>query len=215
MRFDLQVIASWIRPGSRVLDLGCGKGDLLKYLEDHKQVRATGIEYDESKVTKALARGLAVLQGDINQELQDYADLAFDYVILSQTLQQVYNPAPLLSEMLRIASQGIVSFPNFAHWRCRSQLFFEGYAPRTKELPYEWHDTPNIRVITLKDFRRFCRQFGFDILEEAAIKTDYREETGQIISHLSGLRAKYGVFLLGCKTHRPEQKSSLDSPSSI
>ncbi len=202
MRFDLQVIASWISEGSRVLDLGCGKGDLLKYLVDHKNVRATGIEYDESKVTKALSRGLTVLQGDINHELLDYADLAFDYVILSQTLQQVYNPAPLLSEMLRVAGQGIVSFPNFAHWHCRSQLFFKGYAPRTKELPYDWHDTPNIRIITLKDFRRFCRQFGFDILQEAAIKTDYRDETGQIIKYLSGLRAKYGVFLLGCETHR-------------
>jgi methionine biosynthesis protein MetW len=115
MRYDLQIIASWIEPGARVLDLGCGEGDLLYYLEKNKQVAGTGIERVESRVAHAIEKGLSVLHGDINAEILDYADNSFDYVILSQTLQQVYEPAALLQELLRVGSRGIVSFPNFNH----------------------------------------------------------------------------------------------------
>ena len=122
MRYDLQIIASWIKPGAKVLDLGCGEGDLLVYLIDQKQVRGSGIERDEVKVAHCIEKGLSVLQGDINKEVYDYAAGSYDYVILSQTLQQVFEPDRLIRAMLSIGKRGIVSFPNFSHWEIRRQL---------------------------------------------------------------------------------------------
>jgi methionine biosynthesis protein MetW len=197
MRYDLQIIASWIEPGARVLDLGCGEGDLLHYLEKKRQVVGTGIERVESRVAHAIEKGLTVLHGDINTEILDYADHSFDYVILSQTLQQVYEPASLLQELLRVGRRGIVSFPNFSHWRIRLQLLFSGYAPISEQLPYEWYDTPNIRVITLKDFRKFSKEVGVKILKEVAINTNSRDKRGNIVSVVPNLFATYGVFMIG------------------
>jgi methionine biosynthesis protein MetW len=197
IRFDLHIIASWIENGSRVLDLGCGEGDLLYYLREHKQVDGTGIEIREERVAECIAKGVSVLQGDINEELPDYPDLSFDYVILSQTLQQVYDPEQLIREILRIAKRGIVSFPNFSHWRIRLQLLLTGYAPVTEELPYQWYDTPNIRVITLKDFRRFAHQVGFEIHKEVAVGGVDPGGVGQIVRVLPTYFATYGIFLIG------------------
>jgi len=197
IRFDLQIIASWIEPGSKVLGLGCGEGDLLHFLKKNRRVTCTGIERNEDKVAKCIERGLTVLQGDINEEVLDYPDDAFDYVILSQTLQQIYEPGELVRSMLRIGKRGVVSFPNFSHWSVRLQLLTTGRAPITKQLPYDWHDTPNIRVIALKDFRRFSRETGFSILREVAINTDHHEKSGNIIKVFANLRATYGVFLIG------------------
>jgi methionine biosynthesis protein MetW len=199
MRFDLQIIASWINPGSKVLDLGCGEGDLLKYLKQHKQVTGTGIEHDEAKVARCIEKGVPTLQGDINEEVLDYPDSTFDYVILSQTLQQVYEPSSLIRSILRIGKKGVVSFPNFSHWKVRLQLLFSGYAPVTRQLPYEWYNTPNIRVITLKDFRKYSKAVGFKILKEAAINTQNADKWGNIIKALPNLRATYGIFLIGRK----------------
>jgi len=197
IRFDLQLIASWIEPGARVLDLGCGEGDLLYYLERRRQIVGTGIERVEARVAAGIEKGLSVLHGDINAEILDYADNSFDYVILSQTLQQVYEPAALLQELLRVGSRGIVSFPNFSHWRIRFQLLLKGYAPISDQLPYEWYDTPNIRVITLKDFRRFSREVGFSILKEAAINTSSRDRRGRVVGFMPDLLATYGIFMIG------------------
>jgi methionine biosynthesis protein MetW len=197
MRFDLEIIASWIDPGSKVLDLGCGEGDLLHFLKKNKGVVGTGIERVEAKAALCIERGLSVLQGDINKEVLDYDDHTFDYVILSQTLQQVYDPANLIKSLLRIGKRGIVSFPNFSHWRIRLQLLMKGYAPVTKQLPYEWYDTPNIRVITLKDFRKFSKDLGFNILKEVAINTQNHEKRGNIVRFHPNLRATYGIFMIG------------------
>ena len=195
IRFDLQVIASWVEPGSRVLDLGCGEGELLSYLEKHNDVKGTGIERVEARSALAIEKGLSVLHGDINGEILDYADKSFDYVILSQTLQQVYEPAELIRSLLRVGKKGIVSFPNFSQWRIRLQLMFSGYAPISKQLPYEWYDTPNIRVITINDFRKFSREVGFQILKEVAIDTDSRyDKKGRIVELMPNLRATYGIF---------------------
>lgn len=197
LRFDLQLIASWIQAGSRVLDLGCGEGNLLDYLVRQKKVIGSGIERNESRVATCIQKGLTVLQGDINKEVEDYPDNRFDYVILSQTLQQVYAPDALIRSMLRIGTKGIVSFPNFSHWRVRLQLLATGHAPVTRQLPYQWYDTPNIRVITLKDFRRFAHEVGYRILKEVAIETQAANRQGTIIRVWPDIRATYGIFLIG------------------
>jgi methionine biosynthesis protein MetW len=197
MRYDLQIIASWIEPGSRVIDLGCGGGNLLKHLITQKNAVGTGIERNEAKVADCIAKGLSVLQGDINDEVLDYPDNTFDYVILSQTLQQVYEPDVLIRSMLRVGKRGIVSFPNFSHWSPRLQLLLSGFAPVTKQLPYEWYNTPNIRVITIKDFRKFIHEVGLNILKEVAINTDTEDRYGKVIKIFPNLRATYGIFLIG------------------
>ena len=197
LRFDLYLIASWIEPGARVLDLGCSEGSLLEHLVQHKKVIGSGIEKNESRVATCIQKGLTVLQGDINKEVEDYPDNSFDYVILSQTLQQVYSPDNLIRSMLRIGKKGIVSFPNFSHWRVRLQLLTTGHAPETRQLPYQWYDTPNIRVITLRDFRRFARKVGYRIIEEIAIETQTPNRQGNIIRVLPDIRATYGIFLIG------------------
>ena len=196
IRFDLQIIASWIEPGSKVLDLGCGEGDLLRFFKDKRDVDGIGIEYTEEKVARCIEKGISVLQGDINEEVLDYPDKIFDYVILSQTLQQVYEPDKLLKELMRVGKKGIVSFPSFSHWRVRFQLLFTGHAPKTRQLPYEWYNTPNIRVITLKDFRKFTREVSFKILKEEAINTNGHNKPGKIINFLPDLRANYGIYMI-------------------
>jgi methionine biosynthesis protein MetW len=196
MRYDLSIIASWIEPGAAVLDLGCGSGRLLEHLAKTKNARGTGIEREEGKVTRGIEKGLSILHGDINEEVRDYPDGRFDYVILSQTLQQVFDPASLIREMLRIGKRGIVSFPNFAYYRIRGQLLFRGRAPVSRELPYEWYDTPNIRVITLRDFRRFCRKEGFAITRETAVSTPHHHEKGTVVRFFPNLLATYGMFML-------------------
>jgi methionine biosynthesis protein MetW len=197
MRYDLDLIASWITPGSKVLDLGCGQGELLEFLHQSKQVRGFGVERDEAKAAAGISRGVSILQGDISQEVRDYPDQAFDFVVLSQTLQQVSEPLTVIQEMLRVGRKAVVSFPNFAHWRNRMQLFFQGQAPQTPELPYDWHDTPNIRVITLKDFTLFCNRYGVTIHEAVAVKTDPAAKSGLILRWLPNLLGSYGIFLLG------------------
>lgn len=196
LRFDLAVIASWIEPGSRVLDLGCGNGTLLAWLKKHKQIQGTGIEQDKEKAATCIERGLSVLQGDIKEEVADYPDAAFDVVILSQTLQQVYQPDVLLKSLSRIGKQVIVSFPNFSHYRIRLQLLFKGQAPRSRQLPYSWYNTPNIRIITLEDFRKFSRKVGYTIVKECAINTHDEERSGRVVTRFSNLRATYGIFLI-------------------
>lgn len=194
IRFDLQWVASWIEPGSKVLDLGCGEGELLLYLKTHKEVDGTGIELDEAKAARCIERGLPVVHGDMNREILDFPDDGFDYVILSQTLQQVYEPAELLRHILRIGKNGIVTFPNFSYWRVRLQLLFSGYAPVTRELPYQWYNTPNIRVITLKDFKKFADEVGFHIVRTAALVTSKGYRRGRSVCFLPNLRAAYGIF---------------------
>lgn len=196
IRFDLRIIASTIEPGSRVLDLGCGNGDLLAWLADNKKVNGTGIEQDKTKAAACIARGLSVLQGDLNEEVDDYPDCCFDYVILSQTLQQVFEPARLLYSLARIGRKVIVSFPNFSHYSIRLQLLCKGIAPKNDQLPYSWYDSPNIRVITLKDFKKFALDVGYNIIREIAISSDPASSEGRIIRNFINIRAAYGVYII-------------------
>ena len=196
LRFDLQVIASWVEPGARVIGLGCGEGELLHYLKKNKNIRETGIEIVEHRVAACIEKGLSVIQGDINEEIIDYPDNNFDYVILSQTLQQVYEPLDLIHEMMRIGKKVVVSFPNFGHWYIRYQVLFKGIAPVSPQLPYQWYDTPNIRILSIRDFREFSKRAGFNILREAAIDSDNYYRSGKIAGFLPNLRATYGIYLI-------------------
>jgi methionine biosynthesis protein MetW len=203
IRFDLRVIGSLIEPGSTVLDLGCGTGDLLGWLAETKQVVGTGIEQDKEKAAHCISRGLSVLQGDLNEEVEDYPDQSFDYVILSQTLQQVMEPARLLHSLSRIGKRFVVSFPNFSHLGVRLQLLLKGCAPMSRELPYNWYDTPNIRVVTIKDFRRFAMKFGYRIVSEIAVKTDYQSKQGTVVNWFPTMRATYGIFVIEKRRKQP------------
>lgn len=169
-RIDLRLVAEMVTPGTRVLDVGCGDGELLALLADTRGVDARGIELSRGGVALCVSRGLSVIQGDADTDLADYPDDAFDYVILSQTIQATRNPRQVLEHMLRIGRRAIVSFPNFGHWRMRSQVFFRGRMPVTDSLPYAWWDTPNIHFCTIRDFVELCDAVG--AIRERAVALD-------------------------------------------
>ena len=171
IRIDLQLIADMVVPGSRVLDVGCGDGSLLDYLLHEKNVDGRGIELSMDGVNACVSQGLSVIQGDADKDLFDYPNSAFDYVILSQTLQATMAPKEVLENLLRIGKRAIVSFPNFGYWRVRASLAFQGCMPRTKSLPHEWYDTPNIHFCTIRDFVRLCNNLEINIEKSLAINS--------------------------------------------
>ena len=167
-RADLLVVTELIAPGARVLDVGCGDGTLLKLLETTRRVDGRGIEISQKGVNDCVARGLSVIQGDADRDLDDYPDDAFDFVILSQTLQATHRPRHVIEQMLRIGRKAVVSFPNFGHWRVRAELGLYGRMPVTHHLPFTWYDTPNIHFCTLRDFKTLTDDLHVRI-EEAVI----------------------------------------------
>jgi homoserine O-acetyltransferase len=166
VRVDYDVIESLIKPNSTVLDIGCGDGELLANLIADKNITGKGIEVEQDLVLNCVNRGLSIIQHDIELGLENFADKSYDYVILSQTVQTMKNTEMVFTELLRVAKKVIVSFPNFAHWRCRAQLFFAGSAPVTKQLSFEWHNSPNIHCLSLKDFERFCKKLSVKVEEK-------------------------------------------------
>jgi methionine biosynthesis protein MetW len=169
VRVDHLLIANMVESGSRVLDVGCGDGALLRILADERGVDARGVEISQRGVNDCVAKGLSVIQGDADSDLIDYPDDAFDYVILSQTIQATRRPRDVLEHMLRIGRRAIVSFPNFGHWRIRMQLLFRGRMPVTQNLSYAWYDTPNIHFCTIRDFVELTRELDAKIMRAVAI----------------------------------------------
>jgi methionine biosynthesis protein MetW len=189
-RSDYAIIGDIVEPRSRVLDLGCGEGELLQWLVETKGVEARGVELSRERVQHAIARGVSVFQGDIDQGLADYPDGAFDYVILSQTLQETRHPRKVLREMLRVGRHAIVAFPNFGHWRVRLSMLASGRAPRTSLFPYAWYESPNIHFLTVRDFEELAAMEGFTVERRICLAGRHS------IAALPNLLAEVAVFLV-------------------
>ena len=197
-RVDLTLIAEMIASGSRVLDVGCGDGDLLELLARTKNVDGRGIELSQEGVNASVTRGLSVIQGDADADLRDYPDNAFDYVILSQTIQATRNPREVLAQMKRIGKRSVVSLPNFGNWRVRLQLLWSGRMPVTRSLDHKWYDTPNIHLCTVRDFVTLCDDLGFHIDDAVSVIGTRAKRVGRPGS-LDNLTAETAIMLLSRK----------------
>lgn len=189
-RSDYAIIGALVEPRTRVLDLGCGEGELLAWLKENKEVDGRGVERTSARVQKAIARGVSVYQGDLESALDDYPEQAFDYVILSQTLQETRDPLRVLRGMLRIGKRAIVAFPNFGHWTVRMAHLWSGRAPKTGLFPYEWYDSPNIHFLTVLDFEALAQKENWRV-ERRIFLSGHRQ-----VSLFPNLTAEVAVFLV-------------------
>ncbi len=187
MRSDFSAIAEWIQPGSQVLDVGCGDGTLLNYLRDAKQAHVYGVELADDKVLACAEKGLNVIQQNLESGLALFEDQSFDTVILSQTLQTIHQTARILGEIARVGKECVVSFPNFGHWSHRTAVMM-GRMPVSKSLPYQWYDTPNVRVLTIADFEALAPAVGLQLLDRVVF------HDGQIVEFLPNLRGSLAVY---------------------
>ena len=196
IRVDLQFIADMIEPGTRVLDIGCGDGALLSYLSEFKQVDARGIELSMAGVNECVSDGLSVIQGDADTDLADYPDGAFDYAVLSQTLQATRHPRRVVENLARIGRRAILSLPNFGHWKVRLSLLASGRMPQTETLPFHWYDTPNIHLCTIRDFLELCHEIDVEVERAVVLGGSGRPLAWEATGRTGNLMAVQAVFLL-------------------
>ena len=175
MRADLDIIQRWVEPRARVLDLGCGNGDLLHHLAESRQVHGYGLEIDPDDIASCIDKGVNVLEQDLDQGLANFQDNSFDVVIMTQALQAVHRPDLVLDEMLRVGKESIITFPNFGHWRARFYLALKGKMPVSKFLPYTWYNTPNIHFCTFNDFETLCREKNIHIVKRTVVNSKHRD----------------------------------------
>jgi methionine biosynthesis protein MetW len=196
IRVDLQIIADMVTPKARVLDIGCGDGALLDYLVHFKQVDGRGIELSQAGVNNCVRQGLSVIQGDADTDLKDYPSGAFDYVILSQTLQATFDPKGVIEQLVRIGKRAIVSFPNFGVWHVRLKLLYGGQMPVTDSLEHAWYETPNIHLCTITDFVELCDDLGVSIEQGMVLDARGRPRGVRAPGFLSNLMGEQGLFVL-------------------
>lgn len=195
MRADLRIISELVKPGARVLDLGCGTGDLLAWLQANKAVNGYGLEIDPDKITTCLGKGVNVLEQNLDEGLANFPTDSFDMVVMTETLQAVRQPDLMLEEMLRIGHECIVTFPNFGHWRCRAQLLLRGRMPVARHIPHTWYDTPNIHLCTFDDFEGLCRDKSLRIIQRFVV--DARHVNRPIINRFPNFFGTYAFYRLG------------------
>jgi methionine biosynthesis protein MetW len=196
LRSDLQAIADLVEPNASLLDVGCGEGDLLAWLQSEKKVSGRGIELSQGGVNRSIARGLSVIQGDADADLQYYPDQAYDYAVLSQTLQTLRQPKEVLEQLVRIARHAIVSVPNFGHWRNRLHLAVTGRMPVTRTLSYQWYDTPNIHFCTMTDFMRLCDTLGLTVEKRFYVSHQGAYSTFNDKSPFANFFGEQGIFMI-------------------
>lgn len=196
LRHDLKAVASLVTPGAKVIDIGCGEGDLLAWLQDNRQVRGSGIELSQAGVNRCIARGLSVIQGDADTDLSYYPDQVYDYAILSQTLQTLKRPHDVLEQLVRIGRRAVVSVPNFGHWKNRLYLATKGRMPVTRTLAYQWYDTPNIHFCTIADFVDLCESLSLTIERRFYVTHQGSASYFKNRGLLANLFGEQGVFLV-------------------
>jgi len=196
MKREFEIIASLLSDHSRVLDVGCGDGTLMKFLSKEKNIDVRGLELEEKNVEACISKGLSVIEGDAETELDQFPDKSFDYVILSQTLQAFYNPVTVLEQLLRIGKASIVSIPNFGYWKVRTSLLFNGRMPVTNSLPYKWFNTPNLHMCTIKDFYELCNKKNIDMKKIIGINNNRTSSIDNNNIRFKNIFSEVGIFLI-------------------
>ena len=196
MKKEFKIISELIENNSRVLDVGCGDGTLMKYLKDKKNVDTRGLEISKKNVQDCTSKGLSVIEGNAEKDLHQFPNLSFDYVILSQTLQAFYNPEKVIDDLLRVANKAIVTIPNFGHWKVRIHLLLKGTMPITETLPNEWYNTPNLHMCTIKDFFNFCSKKKIELYKSIALNDEKTSKINSGNINIKNLSSELGIFLI-------------------
>ena len=196
MKKEFIIISELIENDTRVLDVGCGDGTLMKYLKDEKNVDTRGLEISKNNVQNCTSKGLSVIEGNAEKDLHQFPNLSFDYVILSQTLQAFYNPEKVIDELLRVANKAVVTIPNFGHWKVRIHLLLKGTMPVTETLPNEWYNTPNLHMCTIKDFFNFCSKKKIELYKSIALNGEKTSTINIGNINIKNLSSELGVFLI-------------------
>ena len=196
MKKEFKIISELIENNTRVLDVGCGDGTLMKYLKDKKNVDTRGLEISKKNVQDCTSKGLSVIEGNAEKDLHQFPNLSFDYVILSQTLQAFYNPEKVIDDLLRVANKAIVTIPNFGHWKVRMHLLLKGTMPITKTLPNEWYNTPNLHMCTIKDFFNFCSKKKIELYKSIALNGEKTSKINSGNINIKNLSSELGIFLI-------------------
>ena len=196
MKKEFQIISELIKENKRVLDVGCGNGILMKHLKDNKNIDTRGLEISKENVQICISKGLSVIEGNAEKDLQQFPDLSFDYVILSQTLQAFYDPEKVIEDLLRVANKAIVTIPNFGYWKVRLHLFFQGTMPITNHLPNEWYNTPNLHMCTIKDFVNFCEKKNINLFKSIALHEEKVSNINLKNLNFKNIVSELGIFLI-------------------
>ena len=196
MKKEFQIISELIEVNKRVLDVGCGDGTLMKHLHDNKNIDIRGLEISKDNVQKCIAKGLSVIEGNAEKDLEQFPNSSFDYVILSQTLQAFYNPEKVINDLLRVANKAIVTIPNFGYWKVRIHLLLKGTMPITKNLPNEWFNTPNLHMCSIKDFVNFSKQKKFNLFKSLALHGKKVSEINNNNLNVKNFFSELGIFLI-------------------